>query len=80
MKGTLLQVYVDKAGQIYMQSDLPSQLSSADRQELVYKIRDALKERPVNTCIRQLALGAALCYTDRDALSASFRAEVEKYL
>lgn len=87
MTGTILQVYQDNNGRLYFRSDLPVEMDAEERVSLIRKIRTAMKtgqvgslETAVSACIRQLALGAALCQEDEEALKRDFRADVYRLL
>lgn len=83
MTGTVLQVYQDKTGRLYFRTDISSRLSEEERRMLVYRLESSMRAengnglgRAVSSCIRQLALGAALCFEDAAEFKRRFREEV----
>jgi len=83
MTGTILQVYEDSSGRLFMHSDLPDTISEDEKHELVEKIRQAIKldfRISIATAIRQLAFGAIMCRPDIEEAKSDFRSEVGRYL
>ncbi|MGI6313623.1 MAG: hypothetical protein ACOXZI_04785 [Candidatus Cryptobacteroides sp.] len=83
MKGTVLQVYEDSSGRLFMHSDLPDTMSKEEKAELVEKIRQAMKldfRASIAAAIRQLAFGAIMCRPDIEEAKRNFRSDVGRYL
>ena len=87
MTGTILRVYQYDTGEIYLQSDLPEEMSREERDELVSIVRRTMctklrgdLELAVNACIRQLAFGAVLCSPNLREAIRSFRDEADRLL
>ena len=87
MTGTILRVYQYDTGEIYLQSDIPDDMSREERDELISFVRGAMCtklrgdfELAVSACIRQLAFGAVLCSSNLREAIRSFRDEADLLL
>ena len=87
MTGTILRVYQYDSGEIYLQSDIPVNMTKEERDELVSVVRRSMctqlrgdLELAVNACIRQLAFGAVLCSPNLREAIRSFRDEADIFL
>lgn len=83
MTQTIFQVYENKSGKLWFRTDLTRRLSEEERRSLVNQLKLAIRNgqhgnpyNAVQSCIRQLALGAALCLGDPEAVCRRFRDEV----
>ena len=87
MTGTILRVYQYDTGEIYLQSDIPDDMSREERDEVISVVHGAMctklrgdLELAVNACIRQLAFGAVLCSPNLREAIRSFRDEADIFL
>lgn len=87
MTGTILRVFQYDTGEIYLQSDIPDDMSREERDEVISVVRGAMctklrgdLELAVNACIRQLAFGAVLCSPNLREAIRSFRDEADIFL
>lgn len=87
MNGTVLQIYEDKNGRLFLRSDLPEEMAPEEFKTLVARIKHAMtvnlrgqQEAAVKACVRQLSFGAAMCESDLEGLKKSFREQVAQIL